>query len=122
MQHIAGIGGAVGSLQYPGDVVEPPVHASRRQPAEDFALRLSYLGAHIDGAAPRIEVLIAGVHSLGHRDRTLLPQAPREFSEQVPRLLVAQAERAKPGRKPPARLASSSTRTDPGPPATDGHR
>ena len=61
--------------------------------------------AHIDGAAPRIEVLIAGIHSLGHRDRALLPQAPREFSEQIPRLLVAQAERAKPGRKPPARLA-----------------
>ena len=51
-------------------------------------------------------MLVAGVHSLGHRDRALLPQASHEFSEQVPRFLVAQAESGQARRKPPARLAA----------------
>ena len=115
MQNITGIGRAVGGLQHPGHVVEPPVRTPRRQPAEDLALRLGRLGAYVDGTAPRIEMLVAGIHSLGHGDRALLSQAAREFAEQVPRFLIAQAERGKAAgsRQPGSRPRSTRSRPRP---------
>ena len=51
-------------------------------------------------------MLVARVHVVRHGDRPLLPQAAHQLTEQIPRLLLAEAESGKPSRQPPARLTA----------------
>ena len=51
-------------------------------------------------------MLVARVHVVRHGDRSLLPQAAHQLAEQIPGLLLAQAEGGKPGRQPPARFTA----------------